>query len=199
MLFCPKKRGQPLSLPLILFSPSLASIFCNYFPRQRRKSGQDGVDLEGLQAGLEKLAMKPKVLNSKVVWNIKSFLFQLFTDSFVRALRWSWMRMKWRKWRTWPTVKAVLWGGDNSCKNIFFYKIWFFSFLCQVFGDEECPRPWEALNVWTKMSDCIFCTFCESKKINISRYRTNSHNKRIFLFQTEKWCIFVHVITPRVL
>ena len=69
MLACPKKRGQPFSFPLILFSPSLASffIFCNYLPRQRRKSGQEGVDLEGLQAGLEKLAMKPKVLNSKVV------------------------------------------------------------------------------------------------------------------------------------
>ena len=36
--------------------------------------------------------------------------------------------------------------------------------LCQVFGDEECPRPWEALNVGTKMTDGIFCTLCESKK-----------------------------------
>ena len=87
MLFCPKKRGQPLSLALILFLLLWLPSSFNYLPRQRRKSGQEGVDMEGLQAGLEKLAMKPKVLNSKVVWNIKSFLFQLFTDSFVRALR----------------------------------------------------------------------------------------------------------------
>ena len=32
------------------------------FDRQRRKSSvDDGVDMDGLQAGLEKLAMKPKV------------------------------------------------------------------------------------------------------------------------------------------
>ena len=47
---------------LILGLDCMIYVSPNIFDRQRRKSSvEDGVDIDGLQAGLEKLAMKPKV------------------------------------------------------------------------------------------------------------------------------------------
>ena len=57
---CLRQGNPPGRLQFLFFIPfsSFLQLLC---PRQRRKSGQEGVDMEGLQAGLEKLAMKPRV------------------------------------------------------------------------------------------------------------------------------------------
>ena len=51
----------------ILFYGPFLLLIC---PRQRRKSSQEVVDMEGLQAGLEKLAMKPKVVGMGLISRI---------------------------------------------------------------------------------------------------------------------------------
>ena len=59
---------KAISFSHIPYSPPFCGNFLQLIcPRQRRKSGQEGVDLEGLQAGLEKLAMKPKVIISYII------------------------------------------------------------------------------------------------------------------------------------
>ena len=58
LIFCSETL---LHFTFLLSFLNLLHLIC---PRQRRKSGHEGVDMEGLQAGLEKLAMKPKVCSS---------------------------------------------------------------------------------------------------------------------------------------